>query len=249
MTLVQYTADNDSFFPSDHTRESAGQWASQISPFVKEAQVYRCPDDPTADSELGKARYSVDSYGINLSLLESVAFNSAAGAMEEVKPNVSESVLTAPAETVASFEVTGDAAALTLSGNLHLGCAASGNGNRNPSSPGFPFADGCRSEDSRIMFGVRYATGAIGGHAMSYDAAGYSRSGIVSNPPRHGEGANYLACDGHVAWLRPGRVSGGQSQPSPGSACGQDDTAAGCGGADTAAGTGSGKYALTFSIH
>ena len=247
IALTQYTTDNDSFFPNDRTRESAGQWASQVYPFVKEAQVYRCPDDPTTESQLGEVslvtHYLVDSYGINLSLLENVAFNSTGGTI------VSESVLTAPAQTVALFEVTGDTAALTLSSNLHLGCAASGNGNRNPASPGFPFADGCRPEDNRVISGVRYATGAIGGRTMSYDTTGYSSSGIESVPPRHGEGANYLACDGHVVWLRPEKVSGGQSQPGSGSACGQDDMAAGCGSANTAAGTGNGRYALTFSIH
>jgi len=253
MAFMQYTADNDSFFPNDQTQQSAGQWASQVYPFVKEAQVYRCPDDPTTDSKLSKAdlatHYLVDSYGINLSLLENVAFNSTAGAIEEVKPNASEAVLTAPAKTVTLFEVIGDTAALTLSGNLHLGCAASGNGNRSPNSPGFPFADGCRPEDNQVVSGTRYATGAIGGRTMSYDTNGYSSSGIEFVPPRHGAGANYLACDGHVAWLRPEQVSGGQSQPGSGSACGQDDTATGCGGKNTAAGTDNSRYALTFSIH
>ncbi len=84
---------------------------------------------------------------------------------------------------------------------------------------------------------------------MSYDATGYSSSGIESVSPRHGEGANYLACDGHVSWLRPEQVSDGQSQPGSGSACGQDDTATGCGGANTAAGTANSHYALTFSVH
>jgi len=27
----------------------------------------------------------------------------------------------------------------------------------------------------------------------------------------HTDGANYLACDGHVKWLKPGAVSGGET--------------------------------------
>lgn len=244
LAMLQYTGENDSFFPNDQTPDTKGHWALQVYPYIKDASVYRCPDDPTTDSELSKplplTHYFVDSYGINLSLLENTAFNMTVGTSEETKPNTSDTVLTAPANTVLLFEVTGDTAALTLPSNPHLGCAASDNGGRNPASPGFPFADGCRPNNDQVVFAARYATGLIGGR----DAYG-----IQSDPPHHNGGANYLACDGHVVWLRPETVSGGQSQPINGTTCGQDDTGAACGGPNTAAGTGNNHYALTFSVH
>ncbi len=93
---------------------------------------------------------------------------------------------------------------------------------------------GCQDVDAQ------YDTGNIGGRHVNLN---------VDRPGRHAGGADYVACDGHAVWLRPEQVSGGTSQPTNGSACGQDDTAAGCGGKDTAAGSANTKYALTFSIH
>lgn len=243
--IIQYTADNDGSFPNDQTPGTAGQWAAQVYPQVKAAQVYRCPDDPTTDTRSGSGfHYYVDSYAVNLSLLENVAFKN--GGISEVKPSVSETPLAAPAKTVLLFEVRGAAAALAPTDNAHLGCAASGNGSRNPSERGFPLADGCYPKAKVIVFGATYATGEIGGRPSGSDSP--KSDGIQTDEPRHAGGANYLACDGHVAWLRPSSVSGGQSQPVGGENCGQDDAGPLCGGSNMAAGTMNGKYNLTFSV-
>ena len=94
---------------------------------------------------------------------------------------------------------------------------------------------GCNEE-----LDAQYDTGDIGGRHVNLN---------IERLARHSGGANYVACDGHVVWLRPESVSGGQNQPGSGTACGQDDTASGCGGANTAAGTANSRYVLTFSIH
>ena len=251
LAIVQYAADNDAYFPNAQTPHNAGNWTLQVFPYVKSAAVYRCPDDPTEDGEEWNTHFSVDSYAINSDLQGPPAsdFNSSGDIVLQMLPSYSEPVLTAPAKTVLLFEVAGDATALTPSGDEYIYCAASGSGG-DPATPGFPWASGCRPNAGGVSSGPLYATGAIGGRVplWSNGTTGQLVGGIQSIDPRHGAGANYLACDGHVAWLRPESVSGGKSQPLGGAGCGQDDAGAMCGGSNTAAGTGNSHYSLTFSV-
>jgi len=266
MAIMQYAADNDSLFPNDQSEDTAGQWAAQVYPFIRTAQVYRCSDDPTADEVLkvyrkvGTARqtfyYSVDSYGINWGLVENATLELADinnGVKNKVlKPTASEASLTAPAKTALLFEVQGCTTDLTLADALLApeqalyGCAASGNVTAKASDSDEGYANGCQTKGLGIFFGVHYATGQVGGRTDPFFHSNFS---VGANEPRHNGGSNYLACDGHAVWLRPVNVSGGQSQPMSGTACGQDDPGQPCGGKDTAAGTANSKYALTFSIH
>ena len=86
-----------------------------------------------------------------------------------------------------------------------------------------------------------YATGYIGGYSLN--TVHGSANGI------HSDGANYLACDGHVKWLRPVAISGGLTAASA-TAAEIHDTgmnngkAAGTGSMTQAAGN---TVALTFS--
>jgi len=50
----------------------------------------------------------------------------------------------------------------------------------------------------------KYATGNVGGRSLT----------TISQGTVHTGGANYLAYDGHVKYLRPGSVSGGNSNTS-----------------------------------
>lgn len=255
--ILAYTADSDSVFPNNKSLENTGdspgrtgQWALQIFPYVKSAAVFLCPDDPTQDAALvaplRPSQFSANSYGINLNLLEMVSLSTSTNGPVRTEPTIAESVLAAPAKTVALFEVDGDGAALTPSSDTYGGCAASGNGNRNPFND-YPWPESCMPRDNFLGPSSVYATGPMGGRIWVTNPAGYPLSGIVTDSPRHGGGANYAACDGHVVRLRPETVSGGRNQPSGGGACGQDDPAPGCGGSNRAAGT-ENKYTLTFSI-
>lgn len=224
-------------------------------PYVKNAAVYRCPDDPTADGELDfpspTIPYFVDSYAINSELQGPPVpkIDPTVDIVRKMMPSFSESVLDAPAKTVLLFEVAGDATALTPPSNEFMGCAASGSGG-SPATPNPPWASGCRPAAGFISSGVLYATGLIGGRGLvlSNGTSGQVVGCLQSTDPRHGAGADYLVCDGHVVWLRPENVSGGKSQPPGGAGCGQDDAAAVCGGGSTAAGTANSRYALTFSV-
>lgn len=253
--IFAYAADSDSVFPNNKSLENTGaspgrtgQWALQVLPYLKNPAVFHCPDDPTQDSALTSplrpSRFTANSYGINLNLLETV--RRTPYSIGRTESSISESVLEAPARTVALFEVVGDAAALTSADDTYGGCAASGNGNRNPFN-GWPGPEGCAVADNALFVVPSYATGAMGGRVWVTNPAGYPLSGILTEAPRHSGGASYLACDGHVLWLRPETVSGGQSQPAGGESCGQDDLGSRCGGSNRAAGTES-KYTLTFGI-
>ena len=255
LAISQYAADNDAYFPNTQSPDNADDWTLQVFPYIKSASVYRCPDDPTEDGDINlpgwTTHYYVDSYAINADLQGPPApkFDPTAAFVLKMLPSYSEGVLAAPAKTVLLFEVADDTTALTPPGDEAVACAASGSAG-DPSTPSPPFAEGCRASAAGISAGVNYATGLIGGRGLvlSNGTSGQVIGGLQSTDPRHGAGANYLACDGHGVWLRPEAVSGGGSQPAGGAACGQDDTAAGCAGTGKAAGTGSSRYALTFSV-
>lgn len=248
LALFQYAADNNERFPvqgavppftdDEWARFTGDKWVSQCLPYFKNVELLRCPDDVTEGySPLDPANFRVhlpmhyypDSYGLNSNLLRLPA--ATVTALNQ---------LTAPAQTTLLFEVDDDAAATTFQEAPMLDGSATGNGGKEcggsntNQSPTFPC--GTSSGDP---FTPVYATGNIGGRALN---------GGAGSIARHENGANYLACDGHMVWLRPESVSGGKSQPSGGAGCGQDDAGAMCGGSNTAAGTANSRYILTFSV-
>jgi len=81
----------------------------------------------------------------------------------------------------------------------------------------------------------KYATGKMPGTTASR----YTTS------PAHLDGANYLAVDGHVKWLRSTMVSPGVDAPTSTSTQVDGNTAAGTASMDM--GAGRGDAALTFS--
>ena len=46
--VMQYTQDNDEFFPQTNVPADHDNWAQEIYPYVKSVDVYRCPDNPDA---------------------------------------------------------------------------------------------------------------------------------------------------------------------------------------------------------
>ena len=108
LALLQYEQDADEKFPVGLFINVGGQigpqavgfgqsgmgmgWAGQIYPYVKSTGVYKCPDDSTSASPMvnGAPAYPV-SYALNAFV-----------------PGQSDAILTAPATTVALFEVAND---------------------------------------------------------------------------------------------------------------------------------------------
>ncbi|BDI34455.1 hypothetical protein CCAX7_65060 [Capsulimonas corticalis] len=115
---------------------------------------------------------------------------------------VSSSNLTAqnaPASTVMLFEVTGissDFQNVYELGNAAGQFSAAGNGYPLNGSPVFD-TPGCKS----TLTTEKFATGVMPGiKDVNYTSA-----------PRHTDGSNFLAADGHVKYLRPSQVSSGFS--------------------------------------
>ena len=246
MAMLQYTADNGETLPSGLGRCNGDNWVTLTYPYANSFAVFQCPDE-VSDTARGEYKDSAalfrDGYGLNLDLGHVYNTSNPAGKVAVHSFGYGLAALAAPARTVLFFEVDNGAVVFSPEGDVIDG-STSGSGGVDGTFPSAGDGGATPREASYptgSFFGYpRYATGNIGGRQLN---------GSTGSVPRHAGGANYVACDGHVVWLGPEQVSGGQSQPIGGPNCGQDDTAAGCGGEDTAAGTGNSKYALTFSIH
>jgi prepilin-type processing-associated H-X9-DG protein len=196
-------------------------WAEAIYPYVKSVGVYACPDDPT-----NVAGSSVDSYAMNSNFYSWTG--SAALTLAQ---------LNAPSVTVALFEVQHvwlvvlpPASDMTY-WYTNVQVSASGNGAENQWGLSGVNAYGAWNASQSGL----YATGPIGGCSSLLMTA--SATGV------HTGGANYLAADGHVKWLRPNLVSGGNtaaaaSNPGTG-VCTGNPSGAAARAAAAAAGTGS----------
>ncbi|BDI29906.1 hypothetical protein CCAX7_19570 [Capsulimonas corticalis] len=230
--FLQYQQDNDEQMP--YPPASAGGfgqgWAGLIYPYVKSAGVFACPDDPTQPVA---GRYK-ESYAMNANMWPKGSTYHGTGTSAIASQS-------SPAATVLLFEVqnissTGDGAFGVDVTNPIEGQSPAGTGSISGSSGS---TDDARP-NSNYNHGV-YATGNIGGYTL-INATG-NGLGI------HTDGANYLASDGHVKWLRPSAVSGGMPAASE-SAVEVHDAGDNVG---TAAGTGSltqqsgAKVAMTFS--
>ena len=244
MAVLQYAGDNDeTLFVAGEYARGLG-WAGKCCPYVKSTRVYRCPNDDTADVPAGAA-YSVNaqamsavSYGFNSNL---AGEHVPALVNARTIPSVALGQVIAPARTILLFEVGGNVAALvdpagedqSAYGNTVQGAALGG-----PAGPvsDYTFPIGHSTNPSGL---VLYATGNMGGILLNgATKGGIPLAGARGSDSRHGDGANYAACDGHVAWLRPGQISPGFSAEA---ADGPQVVGGG------AAGTGNPRYALTFS--
>ena len=178
-------------------------WAGQIYPFVKSTGVFVCPDDSGGISP-------VVSYGYNSNntILNGAPY---ATSPPSVPTGASLSQYAAPAKTVLLYEVTGNSGATSpayditanqfttgtpLIADIHL--------QGNPQYPtGYsPAGFGVAHAVDGLGANLKYATGPM----LNYPAAA---SGTYTSTGRHGDGSNFLLCDGHVKWLRGSQVSDG----------------------------------------
>ncbi|MCW3060338.1 MAG: prepilin-type N-terminal cleavage/methylation domain [Capsulimonas sp.] len=196
--LMQYTQDNDESFMPGRFGSSIQGWAGVTYPYVKSVGVFKCPDD-SANATVA------NTYPI------SYAINNALGTMAPSggSVNTNMSALAAPASTVMLIEVTGSTPGIVNGAGMNYTLLDEGTNNWT-SVPAYmsPATNGGVSTITGKSGGgstVGYATGYIGNRApvASLVAAG------ALNIPRHTDGANYLATDGHVKYLRPTQVSSG----------------------------------------
>jgi prepilin-type N-terminal cleavage/methylation domain-containing protein/prepilin-type processing-associated H-X9-DG protein len=253
--MLQYSQDYDErLAPARQVKSAAGDWpldnrggwAGQIYPYIKSTQVFRCPSDNRA--------YNM-SYGYN----GAIAYSTGGGFPKYTVL----SRFNAVAQTVMLFEVTGisiptsrleqdDEGFNNFSTFQALSPVGAGVGQNN-GEPG-----GIETNGGNSGGNGKYATGNMGGRNLRGLASGAGQQPIYG---RHLEGANYLAVDGHVKWLKHDSVSCGFAATAPTNAQGANNgdgnssITAGISPAGTgsAAGTASMKnsngdsFALTFS--
>ncbi len=222
--FLQYAQDYDENFPAgeiwccDAGRTRGFGWANRIYPYIKSSQIYICPSVTTSAPAV--------TYLYNGDITNDK--NTATGNSESSwRPANALAMFNGPAKTVLLSEMrTG------LAGNPALSRNVSG------------------GDPSQYGNGLQYNGGSI-------DAV---YSGLMDNVPlsvltsspyqypsatgHHLEGANFLAVDGHVKWMRTEKVSAGHNAPNSASpqAAGDQNTA-------TAEGSGVGTHILTMSVY
>jgi prepilin-type N-terminal cleavage/methylation domain-containing protein/prepilin-type processing-associated H-X9-DG protein len=214
--LLQYAQDYDEKMP--HGNRIAPNatlgigWAGQALPYIKSTQVFKCPSDPSRQT----APNAVCSYAYNQNLVRDLNNDFL------IKPLPS---WTAPTRTVLLFEVR--YASFDSSDPLEIGSPA-GNG------AGMWGAGHGNSATNK-----QYATGEMDGNFANDSSNNNWADANGSFAAAHFEGANYLAADGHVKWLKGSAVSSGWYATRSTDAQGGYSEGAGYSGANS--------HALTFS--
>ena len=251
MAILQHAGDNnEALYSTPFTPIPGVGWAGSCLPYMKDPAILACPSD--SKNPQNDPYEKVVSYALNSNLGGNPTYPKYPKPHEAtIAPAHSLSMLISPASTVLLFEVSDCLVNFDTTVCQDKVCIAaeltspSGNGvgisHGHSVGPTYP---NCSSGGQfRVGEGAfaRYATGDMGGRVLN---------GGTGSTPRHKGGANYLACDGHVRWLKPDAVSSGTGAAA--SHCLQGTEAnqpACCTGQqkDQAAGTASSRYALTFS--
>jgi prepilin-type N-terminal cleavage/methylation domain-containing protein/prepilin-type processing-associated H-X9-DG protein len=232
LAFFQYIQDNDEMFPLGTDDSPAGpwgaSWAGRVNAYVKEPNLYHCPDDSTVP--IGSAVTSVAlSYNYNRSIPftnTGAGFTGPAGALAG---------LTSPSKTVLLNEISGDPVDVTADLIPHNDF----NINQSIGLNGV-----WESYTNNHNINVLFETGTLGGRA-SNKAGNYGGYTDPANKGRHSEGSNYLLADGHVKWYHGSSVSSGFAalQPTDPQEAGDDSTAAHAAGTEDP----SNRFAITFS--
>ena len=251
MAILQYAGDNnEALYSTPFTPIPGVGWAGSCLPYMKDPAILACPSD--SKSPENDSYEKVVSYALNSNLGGNPIYPKYPKSHEAtIAPAHSLSMLVSPASTVLLFEVSDclvNFSSVVCQGKACIAAeltSPSGNGvgvsygsGVGPTYPNCPSGGQFRAGEGGF---ARYATGDMGGRALNNG---------TGSTPRHKEGASYLACDGHVRWLKPDAVSSGiGAAASPCLQGTETNQPTDCTGQqkDQAAGTASGRYAMTFS--
>ena len=184
LAFAQYYEDYDEKWPAGYASKTNGifgqGWVGTEYQYIKSTGMLKCPDDSTSTN------------GTETPV--SYAFNSNAA-------NTSDATFTAPASTVAVFEVQGVTATVTST------YANSATGDGSDAATANTWTDSSYADDGLNITGstsaVTYATSNFLGRS------GLNVGSFSNGNALHTGGANYLMADGHAKWLRPNAVSAG----------------------------------------
>jgi len=203
--FMQYAQDNDEKNPDgiNWFWPGGNGWATQIYPYTKSDQLYRCPDDGGT---------SVVSYGYNSN--NTTPTGAGVDSSTIAKYN-------SPSKTVLLFETAGNVGT-PYAPSTGEGLASAGFNGYSPAGWGV-------GGKSWVVNG----TGTWTAPATLVMATGYLRGIDVTDQPfyqkalgRHQDGANYVMADGHAKFFLPGKVSGGALNSAAAGDCGSTGVAA-----------------------
>jgi len=207
MGLMQYTQDNDEFYPFGNNIPWGGGagWAGTIYPYVKSEKVYLCPDDSPG-------------YGTSYCYNGNLAHSNYPG---PVPAPSSIAILSSPARTVMLAEVTGNSWGVPYSiqneGLTGAMNSPAGYGLATLSDPSGAGQGNAASRTLKWVTGAMRNSGATAANLGSYQAM----------LGRHTDGGSYVLADGHVKWMRGNAVAAGKDYP--GAYGGGDGQAGNCG--------------------
>jgi len=195
--IAQYASDCDDIMPQGKNAGGGGQgWGEQIYSYVKNRQVYLCPDDTSTNDSC--------SYAYNSQSSEMP------GAVTSGRPL---SAFATPTKTVLLFEVVNSHTvsagnptvydvSIPTNGNTPAGWGAGNN-----YDPGGANGHGGTAPVSTDSY-LKYAYG--------YPLFGTSQPGNFDSPlGLHSGGANFLMADGHAKWLNGTQVSASEGLGNP----------------------------------
>jgi len=207
-------------------------WAGQVYPYIKNTQIFICPDDVQ-----GLDRFSSYAYNSNNTLPTGASVS-----------GYSIATYSAPASTVLLFEVQGNYfnggsngwnvtnEATDSSGDG--GFSAAGWGNSNSGGGGYGTwvvnGAGAWTSPTNLLMATGYLRGVQSVNYVRFTAA----------TGRHSQGANYLLADDHAKWFRSTAVSAGTANSTTGDCGGELDG----NGIPMAANTTCSSIAATFSL-
>jgi len=210
IALMQYVQDYDESFPQGTVNlyGTPGKgWAGQLYPYFKSPGMMVCPSDPTGNISHGW------SYGYNNVLAGYTQttptypwYDGYTSVTDNVHSPAQMSMLTAPTKTVAIFEVTESVKAGDLMTHQLT-----------------PFDETAGRQRVAAWTRQRHVYQlSVLCHRRVTQRPG-SRCGsngvCLSLVGRHNNGANYIMADGHVKWLLPTQVTGGDGNPNSTTFC------------------------------
>ncbi len=193
LAMFQYTQDNDERFPQGSLPTNTGAgWAGILMPYARTPQLFKCPSDTYTNTNVNAGNNGppyIASYFYNNNFAGFADYYLTTNTNVEGVPITHMQVLDPP-RTVLAWECTG--------AKFYINSAPNGPETYSPTGNG--------TEESAGGLNPTPATGQLSGGPNG----GHAFSGLGSIG-RHLQGANYLAADGHVKWLKSDAVSAGRN--------------------------------------